>query len=54
MIIIYSVPEERVAPEHIGWGSDFISQLKQRGSDEDSTREENNHSPRLYHLLKGV
>lgn len=54
MIIIYSGPEERVAPEPIGWGTDYISQIKERGSEVDSKREESNHSPWLYHLHKGV
>lgn len=36
MIIIYNRPEERVVPEHIGWGSDYISQMKQTGSEVDS------------------
>lgn len=54
MIIIYNRPEEKFAPEHTGWGSDYISQMKLPDSEVDSKREESNHLPWLYHLLKGV
>lgn len=49
MIIIYNEPEERVAPECIGWGFDYISQMKHIGSEVDSKREESNHSHWLHH-----